>query len=186
MRASSERASFACHERWANFPMLRFLFPGLTAAPERGEALFAAVTTKAREPHWYVEGEVPDTIDGRFRMLATLTALVIVRLEQEGAPGEGASVALTERFIEVMEAEHRELGLGDPALGRKVRKLVGSLGRRVELLRARADWDAAVNDSIYNGEGPPGAIEQTARALQLFVAELRSVDANAIAEGRLA
>ena len=78
MRASSERASFACHERSANFPMLRFLFPGLTAAPERGEALLAAVTAKAREPHWYVEGEVPDTIDGRFRVLATIAALVAV------------------------------------------------------------------------------------------------------------
>ena len=47
-----------------------------------------------------------------------------------------ASVALTERFIEVMEAEHREMGLGDPKLGRTVRKLVGSLARRIELWRA--------------------------------------------------
>ena len=32
---------------------------------------------------------------------------------------------VTERFIEVMELEHRELGLGDPTLGKTVRKLVG-------------------------------------------------------------
>ena len=70
--------------------MLRFLFPGLTAAPERGEALFAALTAKAREAHWFVEGEVPDTLDGRFRMLATLAALVIVRLEEDGAVGHAA------------------------------------------------------------------------------------------------
>ena len=86
--------------------------------------------------HWYVEGEIPDTIDGRFAVLATIVALVMVRLEQLGDGGSALSVALTERFIEVMEAEHRELGLGDPGLGRTVRKLVGSVARRTELWRA--------------------------------------------------
>jgi cytochrome b pre-mRNA-processing protein 3 len=166
--------------------MLRFLFPGLTAAPERGEALFAAVTAKAREAHWFVEGEVPDTLDGRFRMLATLAALVIVRLEEDGAEGDEASVALTERFIQVMEAEHRELGLGDPALGRKVRKLVGSLGRRVDLFRAPMDWEAAVSDSVYAGAVVPHALEHTASALRDFSAGLGSVDVRALAEGRFA
>ena len=99
--------------------MLRFLFPRLTAQPARGADLFAAVTDEARQRHWYVEGQVPDSLDGRFAVLATVTALVLVRLEND-ADG-AASVALTERFVTVMEAEHRELGLGDPALGRTVR-----------------------------------------------------------------
>ena len=189
MRASSQRASFACHERSAHFPMLRFLFPGLTAAPERGEALFAAITLKAREPHWYTEGAVPDTLDGRFRMLATLSALVIAELERHGAVGEQASVALTERFIEVMEAEHRELGLGDPALGRRIRKLVSALGRRVELFRPGMDdagrWDVAVNDSVYQGEAESEALEHTAQALRTFRADLRSADVDALAQGTL-
>ena len=116
--------------------MLGFLFRGLTAAPARGTQLFDAVTAKARETHWYVEGTVPDTLDGRFAVLATLAALTIVRLEQLGDAGNAQSVALTERFIEVMESEHRELGLGDPTLGKTVRKLVGALARRTELWRS--------------------------------------------------
>ena len=43
---------------------------------------------------------MPDTIDGRFAMLATVVALVIVRLEISRGFGDAASVALTERFIE--------------------------------------------------------------------------------------
>src|SRR4051794_12060415 len=105
--------------------MLGFLFRGLTAQPARGEALLAAVTDEARRRSWYVEGAVPDTLDGRFAVLATIAALVLVRLEREGEAGHAASVALTERFIEIMESEHRELGLGDPTLGKTVRKLVG-------------------------------------------------------------
>ena len=169
--------------------MLRFLFPRLTSAPERGEALFEAVTAKARERHWYVEGEVPDTLDGRFGMLATLAALVMVRLEQVGEQGEATSVALTERFIEVMESEHRELGLGDPALGRTVRKLVGSLARRVELWRSAiessTDWNAAAKDSIYKGTVTADAHVHTAGALRLFWSGLQTVGVDAIAEGRV-
>lgn len=169
--------------------MLKFLFPGLTAPPQRGAALLDAVTRKAREPHWYVAGEVPDTLDGRFRVVATLTALALVRLEQEGKAGDRLSVALTERFIEVMESEHRELGLGDPTLGRTVRKLVGSLSRRVELWRAVAkadkDWNEAARESVYAGESKPDALGHSADSLRVFWKRLQAVDAGGLAEGRI-
>src|SRR3954467_8056324 len=111
--------------------MLRFLFPRLTASAAVGEKLFAAVTGEARAKHWYVEGKVPDTLDGRFAMVATIAALIMVRLDESG--DSAASVALTERFVEVLESEHRELGIGDPRLGRTMLKLVGSLEQRLGL-----------------------------------------------------
>ena len=167
--------------------MLSFLFPRLTRTPRKGAALFDAATAKAREPHWYVEGAVPDTIDGRFRMLATVLALVLVRLEQEGGTGDALSVALTERFIEVMDAEHRELGIGDPALGKTVRKLVGSLARRVELWRTAvdADWNEAARQSVYGGEGASGPIEHSAASLRAIWTKLQAIDAGELAEGRI-
>ncbi len=79
--------------------MLASLFRRLTAKPHGGVALFDAVTAEARQPHWYVEGAVPDTIDGRFAVLGTLTALTMVRLELAGDEGRVPAVALTERFI---------------------------------------------------------------------------------------
>lgn len=148
--------------------MLNFLFRGLTADTARGARLFDAVTAETRRPHWYVEGAVPDTLDGRFAVLATVAALVLVRLERDGPKGNEASVALTERFIEVMESEHRELGLGDPTLGKTVRKLVGMLARRTELWRsARAgeiDWASATAESLPN-DIQQGEAERLTRAL---------------------
>ena len=82
--------------------MLGFLFRGLTAEPARGAALFAALTAEARSRSWYVAGEIPDTLDGRFVVLATVVALALVRLERDGDAGERVSVELTERFIDVM------------------------------------------------------------------------------------
>ena len=166
--------------------MLRFLFPGLTSTP--ATALFDAITAEARKPKWYVLGGVPDDLDGRFRMLATVTALVIVRLEVLG--GNNESVALTERFIEVMEAEHRELGLGDPTLGKTVRRLVSALGRRVELWRNAvaddADHDAATRESLYKiGVGPEEA-RHAAKALQVLWCRLEGKDLDSLWRGRIA
>src|SRR3982751_270751 len=147
--------------------MLGFLFPRLTAEPARGANLFAAATGEARQRDWYAEGQVPDTLDGRFAMLATIAALILVRLEQCGPEGDAASVALTERFIEVMESEHRELGLGDPKLGRTVRKLVGSLARRTELWRSAVagerNWTTAAGESLYQGDVSADAVDHASR-----------------------
>jgi cytochrome b pre-mRNA-processing protein 3 len=169
--------------------MLGFLFRGLTAAPARGAALFDGVTREARRPGWYLEDGVPDTLDGRFAVLATITALAMVRLEQLGEEGEALSVALTERFIEVMETEHRELGLGDPTLGKTVRKLVGSLSRRTDLARATVtgdhDWRDFAGQALYKSDPDPAPIEAAAAALEQTWTRLARCDVMAIAEGRI-
>ena len=163
--------------------MLRFLFPRLTIDRARGAELFRHVTERARAPHWYIEGEVPDTVDGRFAMLTTIGALVLLRLERE--QDAEASVALTERFVEAMEAEHREMGMGDPKLGRTVRKLVGSLSRRVELWR-NGTWDEATRESVYGLSDPSTqALTHTAGALKSFWRELDRAPSDALAEGRI-
>jgi cytochrome b pre-mRNA-processing protein 3 len=169
--------------------MLDFLFPRLTAGRERGTDLFEAITSLARQPHWYVDGEVPDTLDGRFAVLTSLAALVLVRLESEGETGNLVSVALTERFIAVMEAEHRELGLGDPTLGKTVRRLVGSLARRTDLWRAATngelDWPAATRESLYKESVPSAALDHSAQALDRLWAKFEATPIAAIEQGKL-
>lgn len=169
--------------------MLDFLFRRLTAASPRGAASFETVTKLARRPHWYVEGKVPDTLDGRFAVLATLTALILVRLEADGERGNAVSVGLTERFIEVMESEHRELGLGDPALGKTVRKLVGSLARRTELWRSATSgstpWVETTADSLYKAGISPDAVVHSSAALERLWAGLKSASLEEIGQGKV-
>ena len=151
--------------------------------------MFDAITATAREPHWYVEGAVPDTIDGRFAVLATITALVLVRFDQLGDAGTAASVAVTERFIEVMESEHRQLGLGDPTLGKTVRRLVGSLGRRNQLWRLAAvgerDWNEAALESLYKDAVSADALLHSAQWLAAFWTKIQCVDVEGLEAGRL-
>ena len=169
--------------------MLSFLFPRLTpSAATRGSALFAALVGEARQRHWYVEGRVPDTLDGRFAVLATIAAVATVRLERGGEAARMEAVALAERFVEAMDAEHRELGLGDPTLGKKVRKLVGALARRVELWRDAIDgerWDAAVAEGLFREAPDTDALAHCEAALREVWAKLEAASDQALADGRI-
>ena len=128
--------------------MFRALFARLTGDPRRGQELFDAAVAETRPDHWFIEGGVPDTVDGRFALLSTVVALTIVRLEQLGDEGRAASAALTERFVDTLDVELREMGLGDPTLGKQVRKLVGSLGSKVERWRATVGSDGSWRDEV--------------------------------------
>ena len=174
--------------------MIGSMFPGLTAAPARGAALFGAAVAEARRPHWFVEGQVPDTLDGRFAVLAGIAALLTVRLESGGAEARAGAVALAERFVEAMDSEHREMGIGDPALGRTVRKLVAALAARVERLRAgfagggsggNGDFYEGLVESFYPGAGLPdaAAAAHVERALGALWSKLEAADDRAVAAG---
>jgi cytochrome b pre-mRNA-processing protein 3 len=168
--------------------MLDFLFRRLTTESRRGSDPFNTATKIAREPSWYLAGGVPDTLDGRFATLATVIALALVRLEAEGEEGDRASVAITERFVEVMESEHRELGVGDPTLGRTVRKLVGSLARRTDLWRSaisgEVDWVTATRQSLYKADAESPAVEHSAGALRELWRSLEEASLTEIEEGK--
>jgi cytochrome b pre-mRNA-processing protein 3 len=185
MLATSEGASLGR----AKDAMLDFLFRRLTAASAQGARLFSAATAEARQPHWFRNGQVPDTLDGRFAMLSTIVALILVRLERDGPAGDQMSVALTERFIEVMESEHRELGLGDPTLGKTIRKLVGSLAGRVDRWRNggtdKDTWREATRESLYKAEPAAEALEHSASELKAFASRIDEFDLAALAEGRV-
>lgn len=168
--------------------MLRFLFPRLTPAVRRGQPAFDSAVAKARQAHWYLEGGVPDTLDRRFAMLVTICAMVCVRLEALEQGGAGQSAALVERFVEAMDAEHRQMGINDPTLGKQVRRLVGALSRRVGECRAATQdqrWEEFARSSLY-GDQAPGSEQlahSAARLRELWQRLRVSADAD-IVEGR--
>lgn len=166
--------------------MLQFLFGRLTRPANPGQAAFGRLVSEARQPHWYVAGAVPDTLNGRFAMLATVCALAIVRLEMSDGES-GGSAALTERFIEAMDSEHRELGLNDPGLGRRVRKLVGALARRVEAWRlaisGEESWDGTLRSSL-GPEASPEALAHCSVELRGLWTRMCAASAADVLEGR--
>ena len=170
--------------------MFRALFAALTAGPKRGQALFELAVAEVRRPNWFVEGEVPDTVNGRFAVLATIVALLSIRLEDEGTEGAQATVDLTERMVESLDAELREMGLGDPTLGKQVRSLVGAVGGRVErwrkLIASDVSWSEEVRRSLYLDEpAAPGAGAYSESALKALWQRLSGTDLTDLCDGTM-
>ncbi len=122
--------------------------------------LYASIVAKAREPLWYDQGQVPDTVDGRFEILATVLTLVLLRLENE-TDQAGNSTLITEIFIEDMDGQLREIGIGDMIVGKHIGKMMSALGGRIGAYRdafaVPSQLDRVIERNIYDGKPNPGA-----------------------------
>ena len=97
--------------------------------------LWAQVVAVAREPAWYRDCGVADTLEGRFDMVTAILALVLLRMER--TPELAARTGpLTEIFVEEMDGQLRQSGVGDLMVGKQIGKLMATLGGRVGALRA--------------------------------------------------
>jgi len=80
------------------------------------------------------EEAVADSVAGRFDMITLVLALVLLRLDGEEDTAQ-ASAWLTEMFVDDMDGQLRQSGVGDMVVGKHVGKLVSVLGGRIGALR---------------------------------------------------
>ncbi len=151
--------------------------------------LYTAIVAEGRDPFWYREGQVPDTLDGRFDMIAALLSLVILRLRDEGEAGRGPEILLTETFVDDMEASLRQIGIGDYVVGKHVGRMMRALGGRLAAFRAAREEDAfaaAVRRNVFH-ESPPSeaALEAVAGRLERLARGLDAASLESLLGGRL-
>ena len=153
-----------------------------------GRALYTAIVACARAPHWYLGGAVPDTIDGRFDMVAAILSLVLLRLEDD-AEGAAPAAHLAEQFVDDMDGQLREIGVGDVVVGKHVGRMMGMLGGRLGAYRdglAGGDLDGAIVRNIYRGAVPDAAaLAHVRTALLAFHTALGAAPIAALLDGDL-
>lgn len=88
----------------------------------------------AREKEWYRDCGVADTIAGRFDMITLILSIVMIRMERDAELVE-PSVRLTELFVEDMDGQLRESGVGDVVVGKRMGQLMSVLGGRLGAYR---------------------------------------------------
>ena len=151
--------------------------------------LYQALVGIGRDPAWYREGGVPDTLDGRFDILAAVTALALLRLEAEGEAGKVPSVLLTELFIEDMDGTLRQIGIGDYVVGKHVGRMVGALGGRLGAFREGLQAGSlaeAVDRNIFHEAPPsPASVDFVARRLEGFSEKLTQVPVATLYDGKV-
>jgi cytochrome b pre-mRNA-processing protein 3 len=92
--------------------------------------LYGAIVTQARQPAFYAKLGIPDTPAGRYEAVVVHLFLVLERLRTEGARAGNLPRALIEAFVADMDDCLRELGTGDIAVGKKVRRAAAGFYER--------------------------------------------------------
>ncbi len=153
------------------------------------QPLYNAIVSEGRQLAWYEEAQVPDSIDGRFDMIAAIFSLVLIRLEKDDARGQDLAW-LTEIFIKDMDGQLRQIGIGDMIVGKHVGRMMGALGGRVgayrDALEQGADLREAIVRNIFRGEQPDrAALDLLASRLTTYHAALQKCDTDSIIAGQL-
>ncbi len=151
--------------------------------------LWHRVVEISRQPGWYAQSGVADSVAGRFDMITAILSLVLIRMEQD-AEDRTSPVFLTELFVEDMDGQLREAGIGDVVVGKHIGKLMSVLGGRLGAYRsalqdvsnptALADA-AARNLTLVEGTDPA----QVAATLRQFEQTLAATDLAALKMGRI-
>ena len=136
------------------------------------DALYGAIVAQAREPRFYAEMGVPDTVSGRFDMVLLHVVLVLRRLRQGEAGERALAQGLFDAFCRDMDHNLREMGISDQGLPRHMQRVGEAFYGRAQA------YEAALGDGA--GEGalavalarnvyPDSAAEPSVIALAQYV-----------------
>ena len=140
---------------------MTFLFGGRRHAANRRiiDRLNGDLVTAVRAPSFYESG-VPDTFAGRFDVLVLHLVLVVRRLRGLGEPGPAMAQDLIDTVFKHLDPALRELGVGDMAVPKRMKRLAeGFLGRSLayDAALALAGDDVlaeSLSRNLYGGARP--------------------------------
>lgn len=157
------------------------------------ERIYAEIVAQARRPWPYARLGVPDTIDGRFDMLILHAFLVFRRLKAGDERAHAFSQDVFDAMFRSLDHTLREMGVGDMAVGKRIRKMAEIFYGRSHAYEAALSAEAdragalaeAIRRNIFAGEAPPGAAEALARHAVRQFDHLAGQETEAILEGNL-
>jgi cytochrome b pre-mRNA-processing protein 3 len=153
---------------------------------------YERVVALGRDPHWYIDGGVEDSVDGRFEAVSMVLCAVLLRLENDDTDSavRHFSVHLAELFVDDMDGQLRQSGVGDLIVGKHIGKMMSALGGRLGAYRAPlADGDAlklaeALRRNLYR-DAPvdQAAVMASATHLGALYDRIRALPVDAIMRG---
>ena len=125
----------------------------------RARALYDRVVAQARQPGFYRDCGVPDSVDGRFELIALHAFLVLHRLKTDPSDTEALGQALFDIMFQDMDQSLRELGAGDLGVGPRVKRMAQGLYGRIAAYEAglsgpAAELEAALRRNLFGTVTP--------------------------------
>jgi len=175
---------------WSVLSALKRIFASSLYQREAHQ-VYVSLVEQARQPIFYEQYHVPDTLDGRFDVIVLHLFLATQGLRAQGSP-EALEFAreLSEVFFSDMDRSLREMGVGDTGISKRIRKMAQACYGRLQAYseaRGEAALAAALARNLYRSEEainlPAGLlayVQQHSAALQSDAA------VQAMIEGKIA
>ena len=110
------------------------LIDRMLSGPDRREViaqrLYSTMTTQSRRPEFYLSCGVPDSVDGRFEMVALHAFLLFRRLKGQGEKAGAVAQAVYDVMFGDFDASVRELGAQDLGVGRRIKFMTEAMNGR--------------------------------------------------------
>jgi cytochrome b pre-mRNA-processing protein 3 len=160
--------------------------------PQRAaaDALYDRIVARARDPAFFTACGVPDSLDGRFELIALHAFLVLHRLRVAGERTRALGQAVFDAMFEDFDRALRELGTGDLSVGREVKRMAQAFYGRAAAYEAGLaaggpTLEAALRRNLFGTAAPSAAaLAAVAGYLGQAVAALRALPLEALEAGR--
>jgi cytochrome b pre-mRNA-processing protein 3 len=162
-------------------------------------AFYGAIVAQARSPAFYTSYGVPDTMEGRFELIVLHLVLVLHRLAREEAAGGGrgrrqagaVGQRLFDAFCRDLDDNLREMGVGDLAVPKKMRRFGEAFYGRLAAYRAalaaadERELETALGRNIFEIAVADARAAQLARYARATARRLDAEEAAALLAGSL-
>jgi cytochrome b pre-mRNA-processing protein 3 len=141
------------------------------------ERLHGDIVAAVRQPSLYADYGVHDTFEGRFELLALFATLLVRRLAALPSPAPEVAQDLTDRVFSELDAAMRELGVGDLAVPKRIKKFAAAfLGRRNAYdaalsAQSQEQLAAALSRNVFGMDTVEGAAQAARLARYAFAIE---------------
>ncbi len=141
--------------------------------------VYESIVAQARQPVFYEELGVADTVTGRFDLIILHAFLVFDRLKKGTEEERVLSQDLVDEMFRDMDRSLREMGVGDLSISKRMRTMADVfMGRCVAYEQAFEEEDepsrhAALKSALVRNIFPDGADEAVAVQLTDYVAAVR-------------
>lgn len=110
-------------------------------AVDMARQLYAAIVAQARQPVFYRDLGIADTIPGRFELVSLHMFIVLNRLSGKGGLDDDVAQQLVNVMFDDMDDVARETGVGDMGVGPRIKKLARSFRSRLEYYKEAIEGD---------------------------------------------
>ena len=164
------------------------MFRWLTRTPRTDtiQGLYGAIVAQARSRAFYADYGVADTVAGRFDMIVLHLVLFVRRLRREPAPIRSLGQGVFDLFCRDMDHSFREMGIGDLAVPKHMRRVAEAFYGRAAAYDDSIDRPgeeplatALARNIFPEAVGVPACVGRLARYVRAAIEELDRQDGEA-------